>query len=238
MIRPQAVHRPAQSPGGVLGRRVVEPVGELLDDAGGQRVGKGQQLGHDVVEGRDVLRPVLGQPGDNLASGQLQVLGEKVVHVTLVPVRIGVAQEICDVDRVAVPPGVLLGEKLIVAGEGCGNQVYGDEDVLLEQVGHRSAGFIAVERDDRVADVLLVAKEAAGSGAGVGATGNSRYDVLPGPDGVVGPKAVQGLLQRLVRAQGRGLHGFSRAHRTISYYGAWAFSGLTWGWASSARRGC
>jgi hypothetical protein len=93
-----------------------EPVRELLDDAVGQDVGDGQDLGEDLIEGLEVGGPVLLQPGNNLLLGEGEVEGQEVDDVVLGPVGVRPAQEVGDLLDVLSPLRVLGLELLVVPG--------------------------------------------------------------------------------------------------------------------------
>jgi hypothetical protein len=143
------------------------------------------------------------------------VLGQQVHDVGHRPVAVRAGEELGDVLGVRRPARILFRELVGVAGLGRADELYGDEDVLLEQVGQLVAGVLAVVRDDRVADVILVPEEAGGGGICVthrrrleGAA-NGRDDVLAGPEDVVRPELSQGQPDRLFRGRHRCAPSFS-----------------------------
>jgi hypothetical protein len=68
-------------------------------------------------------------------------------HVAPLPVlRVGVAQEGCDVVGVGPPAGLLGGDLCLVAGLGRGDEIGRDQDVLAQQPSQRCTGGGAVNK--------------------------------------------------------------------------------------------
>ena len=94
------------------------------------------------------------------------MLIEEIEHRGLRPVGVRVAQEARELVRVVGPLRVEVSEFLLVARLRCVHELDGDHDVLLQDPGERVPVVPAVERDDRVADVLLVLEQPAGRRVG------------------------------------------------------------------------
>jgi hypothetical protein len=93
----------------------------------------------------------------------------------------------------------MIGERRLISRFGGRDEVDRDRDVLLEEVRQTVAGRLAVVRDDRRADVLLVLQEAPGCRVGIWRAGDGGNDVLARPDDVIRPQLAQRDADRLLR---------------------------------------
>jgi hypothetical protein len=118
----------------------------------------------NAVVGADVGAVVALEVGDRLGQGEVEVLAHHRAHLATRPVaRVRRMKEVGDLARVPVPGDAVPFHRGLVAGLCAGEQVGGDDDVLLEQRGQLLARGAAVERLDRVADVAAGFAAAASS---------------------------------------------------------------------------
>ena len=147
------------------------------------------------VEGANIRVPVLGQPRHNFRRRRRQMLFHQVHERVLRPVRVRLAEELCNLHGVLLPAGISLLLRRLVAGL-CGlDQVDGDGDVLLQQGRELLARRCTVELGDGVADIFLVSHQPTGRRLCIGLTADSRHDVVARPHDVIRPELAHVLLQ-------------------------------------------
>ena len=93
-----------------------------------------------------------------------------------------------------MPSFVRVGEFHLIATLGRGNEIDGDEDMLLQQVRELRASSVPVIGNDRVADILLIPEQALRRCIGTPEAPCRIDDVLPRPNDVIGPELSHSLM--------------------------------------------
>src|SRR5438552_1951252 len=168
---------------------------ELFYDSICQRVGHTKYLVVDVVEGCRIVAESALETRRRFLGRKSEVLVEHGEDSCLWPVRIGTAQKGRDVVSIGVPAPIRFGNFRIVACLRGGDQIHGDENVLLEEIGELRAGRGSIVGYDRVADVFLIAKQPSCRRRSARIICGRLHDVEPSPEDMIGPQLSHGVVE-------------------------------------------
>ncbi len=144
--------------------------------------------------------------GDPLGMAALQQRGrvdegcvdmplQHVAYISLLPIAIGLCEEVGDVLGVGVGRSDGLVRGGLVASFGLLYHRDGGPDVLLEQFGQSITGRITVKRFDRVADIGLVLQQTRSRGVEGRRASGERRDRRIGPLHVLCPQVLHCRIQ-------------------------------------------